>query len=56
MKEPSDFQYKQYKDREKIDMLAMLVIGKYSIERVDFRSIDITYADALEFVKVIIGK
>jgi len=52
IKEPSDFQYTQYKDREKIDMLALLVIGKFSSERIDFREIDITYIDALEFIKV----
>jgi len=52
MKEPSDFQYRQYKDREKIDMLAILAIGKFTTERIDFQSLDITYVDALVFVKV----
>jgi hypothetical protein len=52
IKEPADFQYKDYRNLEKIDILALLTVGDFDTDREQLKNSNVTYSQAINFVRV----
>lgn len=50
--DPSKCRLKEYRDFEKIDILALATIGKFDLPKETLKTTKISYMQALEFVKV----
>lgn len=54
LKDPVDYQYKDYKNLEKIDILALLICSKKDGGRDELKGLTISHADAVKFIKTIL--
>ena len=54
LKEPVDYQYKEYRNLEKIDVLALLIASKKDGGKDELKSLTLTYQQACNFIKVIL--
>lgn len=52
IKEPADFQYKEYRSLEKIDILALLTVGDFDTDKEELKNSSVSYIQAMNFVKV----
>ena len=50
--DPNKCQLKEHKDFEKIDILALATIGKFDLSLENLKTINVSYTQALDFVKV----
>jgi hypothetical protein len=53
VKEPTDFQLKEYRSMEKIDVLALLVAGDYETPKEELKYMQIDQKEASEFARVL---
>jgi hypothetical protein len=54
MKEPSDFQLKEYRNMEKIDLLAYLIANDYQTDKEELKYSKINTNQAAEFARVLL--
>jgi hypothetical protein len=52
MKEPSDFQLKEYRNMEKIDLLAYMIANDYQTDKEELKYSKINTNQAAEFARV----
>lgn len=52
LKEPVEYQYKDYKNLEKVDVLALLIASKKDGGREELKTLMASYQDASNFVRV----
>ncbi len=52
VKDPMQCREKEFREKEKIDILALATVDSFKLSREELRALNISYVQALDFVKV----